>query len=465
MTARRRPLPAKFAILPGLGVSTMDFGRPGVPGGPFSVAVRAASGHDRPQPSSVWPVGVRRARRACPGRSARRGRRHTGRPSHEYSRIRNPPPIPERRCRRGGGCGGALRHCLGAPGRAGRPAASDRLTLAHIGIGNRGNDHFNAILGNGKTQILAVCDVKKSVRDKCQNTVNERYAADRSAGTYKGCDAYNDFRDVMARTDIEGVIISVPPHWHALIAIEAARAGKDIYCEKPMALTVRQARAMVEAVRRYGRVFQTGSQQRSSSEFRKACELVRNGRIGDVKTVHVAVDGPSTEKQFPEEPVPEGFDWNFWLGPAPWAPFNSERCSGNYGGGWRFVRDYSGGMMCDWGAHHFDIAQWGLGMDNSGPVEIHPPDGQEYKTLTYKYANGVVMYRAGKTDQGQNVNGILFTGTKGQVEVNRGYFKSYPDSIGQQPIGPTDINLYKSNDHMGDWLSCVRSAPPPDLRR
>jgi predicted dehydrogenase len=341
---------------------------------------------------------------------------------------------------------------LAAPG---RPAASDRLTLAHIGIGNRGSDHFNSLLGNSATQILAVCDVKKTVRDKCQARVNERYAAEKSAGTYKGCDTYNDFREVVVRPDIDGVIIAVPDHWHALIAINAAIAGKDIYCEKPMALTIRQARAMVEAVRRYGRVFQNGSQQRSSSEFRKACELVRNGRIGEVKTVYVNVEGPSTEKQYPEEPVPEGFDWNFWLGPAPWAPYNSERCSGNYGGGWRFCRDYSGGMMTDWGAHHFDIAQWGLGMDNSGPVEIIPPDGKEYKTLTYKYANGVVMQRGGKG------RGVYFSGTKGDVEVDRGYFKSYPDSIGQQPIGPTDINLYKSNDHMDDWLSCVRTRRRP----
>jgi predicted dehydrogenase len=344
---------------------------------------------------------------------------------------------------------------LGAPG---RPAASNRLTMAHIGIGNRGNDHFNAMLGNGGGQIVAVCDVKKTVRDKCQARVNEKYAGERSAGTYKGCDAYNDFRDVMARSDIDGVIISVPPHWHGLIAIDAARAGKDIYCEKPMAYTVRQARAMVNAVRRYGRVFQNGSQQRSSPEFRKACELVRNGRIGDVKTIYVNVAEPSTEKQFREEPIPEGFDWNFWLGPAPWSPFNSERCSGDYGGGWRFVRDYSGGMMCDWGAHHFDIAQWALGMDNSGPVEITPPDGKDYKTLTYKYANGVVMVRG--QHEGKS-RGIYFVGTKGDIEVDRGFFKSYPDSIGQQPIGPTDINLYKSNDHLGDWMTCVRNRKRP----
>jgi predicted dehydrogenase len=345
-----------------------------------------------------------------------------------------------------------------ALGGAGRASASNRLTVAHIGIGNRGRDHFNDMLGRGDGQIVAVCDVKKTVRDDMQNRVNTKYAADRTAGTYKGCDAYNDYRELLPRTDIDSVVIGVPPHWHAIIAIDSARAGKDIYCEKPMALTIRQARAMVNAVRRYGRVFQNGSQQRSDDRFRKACELVRNGRIGTVKSIYVNVAGPSTEKQFTEQPVPAGFDWNMWLGPAPWSPYNAERCSGDYGGGWRFVRDYSGGMMCDWGAHHYDIAQWGLGMDNSGPVEINPPDGKDYRTLTYKYANGTVMYHGAKPGGSK---GIYFVGSKGDVEVDRGYFKSYPDAIGNVPIGPTDINLYKSNNHMSDWMSCIRTRRRP----
>jgi predicted dehydrogenase len=167
------------------------------------------------------------------------------------------------------------------------------------------------------------------------------------------------------------------------------------------------------------------------------------------------VGGPSTERYYPEEPIPEGFDWDFWLGPAPWAPHNSERCSGNYGGGWRMVRDYSGGMMTDWGAHHFDIAQWGLGMDDTGPVEILPANGKDVPRLTYKYANGVVMYHGG------GGNGVLFTGEKGKVEVNRGYFKSYPDEIGQEPLGPADIRLYASNNHMGDFLQCMKTRQRP----
>src|SRR5262249_3138995 len=161
--------------------------------------------------------------------------------------------------------------------------------------------------------------------------------------------------DVLVRPDIDSVLIAVPEHWHAIIAIEACRAGKDIYCEKPLSHTIREARAMADAVHRYSRVFQTGPQQRPDNNFPYACELVRNQRIGKLQTVHVAVGGTSWPAFFKEEPIPPGIDWDRWLGPAPWTPYNPERCSGSYSGGWRLVRDYSGGMMCDWGAHHFDI--------------------------------------------------------------------------------------------------------------
>jgi predicted dehydrogenase len=211
---------------------------------------------------------------------------------------------------------------------------------------------------------------------------------------------------------------------------------------------------MVSAARRYGTVFQTGSQQRSADNFRYACELVRNGRIGKLQKVNVGIGMPSTEKYFAPEPVREGLDWERWLGPAPWAVYNAERCSGSYSGGWRLVRDYSGGMTTDWGAHHFDIAQWGMGRDGSGPIEIYPPGTGGYDTLTYIYDDGVVMQRGG-------ANGILFTGTDGKVEVNRGHFKTWPDEIGQQPIGPNDLHLYNSPGQQVDWLECVRERRRP----
>ena len=342
----------------------------------------------------------------------------------------------------------------GALGAGEKVAASNRLTVAHIGIGNQGPGHFHYMLGNREAQIMAICDVKKWIRDKYVKAVEDQYAKETAAGSYKGCASYKDYHDVMVRSDIDAVVIATPDHWHAIIGCAAARSGKDIYSEKPMTLDIREARTLANYVRRYGVVFQTGSQQRSDYRFRYACELVRNRRIGKLLTVNVGVGGPSQEKYLPEEPVPEGLDWEVWQGPAPWKPYNAERCSGDYGGGWRHIRDYSGGMMTDWGAHHFDIAQWGMGMDESGPVEVHAPDGKDYKTLTYKYSSGVVMSHGG-------ANGILFTGTDGKVEVNRGYLRTWPDDLAKVPIGPSEINLYKSNDHMGDWVQCIKARKRP----
>ncbi|UCG15163.1 MAG: Gfo/Idh/MocA family oxidoreductase [Phycisphaerales bacterium] len=341
-----------------------------------------------------------------------------------------------------------------ALGRAARAAPGNRITLGMIGIGNMGSPHLDAFLGRREVQIVAVCDVSTSKRESARNRVEEAYAAERQDGTFNGCQAYNEFEALLARDDIDAVVIAVPDHWHAIIAIAACRAGKDVYCEKPLSLTIREAREMVKAARRYATVFQTGSQQRSSGKFRYACELVRSGRVGRLQTVNVNVGGPSREKYLPEEPVPEGFDWDRWLGPAPWQPYNSERCSGDFGGGWRRIRDYSGGLMTDWGAHHFDIAQWGMGMDHSGPVEIIPPRASDRDVLTYRYANGVTAYRGG-------ANGILFTGTDGKVEVNRGHFQTWPDSIGAEPIGPNDVHLYESRDHGQDWLTCIRTRRRP----
>jgi len=341
-----------------------------------------------------------------------------------------------------------------ALGRGGFKPPSERITMGFIGIGNMGGGHLRRFAGNKQVQIVAVCDVDASVRKRSRETVEQGASEQREAGTFKGCTEYNEFEKLLARPDIDAILMAPPDHWHAIIAIAAARAGKDIYCEKPLSLTVREAWAMVDGVRRYGRVFQTGSQQRSANNFRYACELVRSGRIGKLQTVHVRVGMPSQEKYLPEEPVPEGFDWDRWLGPAPWQPYNSERASGSYSGGWRRIRDYSGGMMTDWGAHHFDIAQWGMGMDGGGPVEIIPPDGKDYDTLTYKYASGVTMYHGGD-------NGVLFTGTEGKVQVNRSYFRTWPERIGQEPIGPNDVHLYKSPGHQQDWIDCIRTRRRP----
>ena len=341
-----------------------------------------------------------------------------------------------------------------ALGRGFRSAASDRITLGMIGVGNMGGGHVGAFLGNRDVQIVALSDVSRDRRERARRRVEEHYGAEKESGKFHGCDTYNEFETLLERADIDAVVIAVPDHWHAMVAIAACRAGKDVYCEKPLSLTIREARAMARTARQYARVFQTGSQQRSSSNFRLACELVRSERIGKLLTVNVGVGDPSTDRYYPEQPIPEGFDWERWLGPAPWAPYNSERCSGNYGGGWRRVRDYSGGMTTDWGAHHFDIGQWGMGMDRNGPVRILPPGLSEHGNMTYIYENGVQMIRGG-------ANGILFTGTDGKIEVNRGRFRTWPEEIGKVPIGAGDVKLYESPGHRQDWIRCIRNRKQP----
>jgi predicted dehydrogenase len=341
-----------------------------------------------------------------------------------------------------------------ALGRGGRAAAGERITIGIIGVGNMGMGHVATLLEHPDVHILAVADVKRWQREQAAARIDEHYSAAGGGRASGGCAAYNEYEAVLARDDIDAVLIAVPDHWHAIIAIAACRAGKDVYCEKPLSLTIREAREMVAAARRHNTVFQTGSQQRSSDNFRYACELVRSGRIGEVKAVHVGIGQPSGEAYLPPEPVPDGLDWERWLGPAAWQPYSAERCSGDYSGGWRLIRDYSGGMTTDWGAHHFDIAQWGLGMDGSGPVEVHPPNGRDCETLTFRYANGVRMSRGG-------ANGVLFVGTEGRVEVNRGHLETWPESIGRSPIGPQEVHLYESPGHHADWLNCIRSRRRP----
>ncbi len=341
-----------------------------------------------------------------------------------------------------------------ALGADGRPAPSDRIVMGGIGVGGMGRGNLGAFMGRPEVQVVAVCDVDASMRDEARKMVEDRYAKDAAAGSFKGCEAYNDFRDLLDRKDIDTVMIGTPDHWHALIGVAAAKAGKDIYCEKPLTLTIREGRELANAVRRYHRVFQTGSQQRSSSEFRFACEMVRNGRIGRLVSVNVSVGGPSADCYLPAEPIPEGLDWDMWLGPAPWRPYNKAL----HPFAWRSFRDYSGGSMTDWGAHHFDIAQWGLDMDGSGPVDITPPDGKDVKLLTFKYANGVPVCHGGNTGK---AGGVLFTGTEGTISVNRGKLFTEPEGLMKEPTRPGEIHLYKSPGHHADFIECVKSRKRP----
>ena len=338
----------------------------------------------------------------------------------------------------------------------GATAPSDRITMGFIGIGRQGEGHVRGLANNRDVQVLAVCDVYKKFRGVALEHVRSGQGGSKAAGTRSACADYNDYYELIARDDIDAVLIATPDHQHALPVVAAARSGKDVYCEKPLSLTIPEARAMVDAVRRYGRVFQTGSQQRSGREFRTACELVRSGYIGEVKEVWVGVGGPSRDCHLPGESVPDGLDWDRWLGPAPRRPFHSilRPPHNDHFPNWRSFRDYSGGGMTDWGAHHFDIAQWGLGMDETGPVEIIPPDGKDVKHLTYRYANGVVMKH-------RSPGGITFIGTEGRVWVTRGQITSTPKSILRTQLKPGDVHLYRSRGHHRDWLECIRTRKRP----
>ena len=343
-------------------------------------------------------------------------------------------------------------------GGAERAAPSERITVGLIGVGKMANDyHIPSILAAADAQALAVCDVDTTRRVHAKRRVEQRYGT--KAG-YKGCADYNDFRDLLARKDIDAVVIASPEHWHAIPIIEACKAQKDVYCEKPLTLTILEAKRCIEAVRKHQRVFQTGSQQRSNvfGRFREAAEIVRSGRLGKIKTVHVGVGGPSRWCDLPGQPPEPGLDWNLWLGYAPVRPYNSvlsPRGVHNHFPAWRSYREYAGGGHADMGAHHYDIAQWALGMDSSGPVEIIPPEDPKAQSgVKYVYANGVEMFHGGP-------GGCVFEGTGGKLHIDRGVLKSEPESIVKEPLGPNEVHLFRSPGHHRNWLDCIRSRQRP----
>jgi predicted dehydrogenase len=344
-------------------------------------------------------------------------------------------------------------------------AANDRVVIGFIGVGTMNRGHLGYFLGQKDVQVVAVCDVDTTRRESAKSTVEKKYAEAQKSGAYKGCAAYNDFRELIGRKDIDAVVIATPDHWHTTTAAEACKAKKDVYCEKPLTLTIAEAKTLIDIVRKYDRVFQVGSQQRSSPEFRKACEYVRSGRLGKLKAVYVNVGGPSHPCDLPEEKMEAGLDWDMWLGQAPKRPYNSvlsPRGVHTHFPNWRNYREYSGGMMTDWGAHHFDIGQWGLGMDESGPVEIIPPeDPKAERGVKYIYANGIPMIHTEEIEKGKKVDGIAFVGAHGMIMVNRGKIMSDPESILKEPLGEKDVHLYNSPGHQRDWLNCLRSRKRP----
>jgi len=339
----------------------------------------------------------------------------------------------------------------------GRPAPSDRLTLGMIGLGSMGMRHVKGFLVEYGCRIVAVCDVDASRRRAAVAEVNKHYGnADCADG--------NDFRELLARGDLDTVCIAVPDHWHSVIAIAAARAGKDIYGEKPLALTIAEGRRMVDVVRQCGTLWQTGSWQRSTTRFRMACELARNQRIGRLRRVEVGIGLGYRIGPQPVMPVPEGFDYDLWLGPAPWAPYTEKRCHWNF----RWIGDYSGGQVTDWGAHHIDIAHWGMGADDTGPVRVagkaeYPSEGLYDTAVRYdftcEYAGGVTLRVAGNDVLPQ---GVRFLGDDGWVHVTRGTLSAQPKQLLRTRLGPEEIHLPRPpgderQGHRADFLHCVRT--------
>jgi predicted dehydrogenase len=361
----------------------------------------------------------------------------------------------------------------------GSSAPSNRINLACIGVGNQGYAVMQRFLKYADCQVVAVCDVNAGShgyrdadqfrgREPAKQEVERHYAEEKGTTKYKGCDSYTDYREVLARNDVDAVLIASPDHWHDIMVITAAEAGKDIYCEKPLGLTIAGQQKMVAAVRKHNRILQTGSMERSNAVIRRVCELVRGGAIGEVKRVlcHVARHnkvGPGPGWQ--PMPVPAGFDYNLWLGPAPDAPYHQDRCLYRF----RFIYDYSGGQITNFGAHTLDIAQWALGTDGTGPTEIehvyadYPPEGSLFNAATYthfrcRYKNGTVL----ECFTGDPAARVMFEGTEGMMRVDsngESFFatpsKIWPDDL-KRPARYTAPEA-----HVRNFLDCVKSRSEP----
>ncbi len=314
--------------------------------------------------------------------------------------------------------------------------ANGKINLGLVGSGARGRSDMKGAMGFSEIRVVAVCDVDSKNTGNARDMVNRRYGG-------SDCKTSVDFREITRRQDVDAVLIGTPDHWHALIAIDAMKHGKDVYCEKPETLTIRQGKEMRKVARRYGRVFSGGS-QRVWEDYHVFHKLVRGGALGEVKEAWVNIGGPSSPCSLPAEPTPPNMDWDMWLGPAPWRPFSKKLHPFN----WRWYRDYSGGNMTDWGCHCFGGALFALNLHETGPVEVHPPGG-DFERLTYIFANGVRIYHNG----GWSRSKLCFRGTKGEA----------PSKSGKNPK-PPNINIpnYKGKGGIfGDFVHCVKTRERP----
>ncbi|MGI8907227.1 MAG: Gfo/Idh/MocA family oxidoreductase [Candidatus Sumerlaeaceae bacterium] len=348
-----------------------------------------------------------------------------------------------------------------ALGLNGTIAPSERITMGFIGVGGQGGGHLVGgawtYLAGGYTarpdvQVLAICDVRREHREQAQKRVNQHYSDTFGKGSYRTCEVYTDFRNVLDRDDIDAVLIATPAHWHATMSILAARAGKDVYCEKPTACTVRESKVLQDTVQRYGRIYQAGTQQRSeySGYFRRTCEFVRSGRIGKLKEVYAYRDGGAIawpQRFGKAEPIPDNVDWDLYLGPAPELPYDGNLSSHRFDIG-----------ELNWGQHHYDIIQWGCDADETGPVELWMEGGRS----NYKYPSGVIVY--GREYPGEKIGpegGATFVGTEGRITVDRNAMIAYPADLIREPLRPEEQHLYFSESHSGNFLDCVRTRKKP----
>jgi len=348
-----------------------------------------------------------------------------------------------------------------ALGKGQAPAASERVTVGIVGVGGRGMTHLQGFLG--ESQVVAVADPRRSRREAARQRAEDHYAEALAKGTYRGCTAYNDYRELLARGDIDAVSICTPDHWHAVQAVAAAESGKDVLCEKPLTLTLAEGRAVCEAIRRGGRVFQHGTQRRSERMFAFACELVRNGRIGRLHTVRVSSEPSHANPNDPPLPVPADLDYDLWLGPAPWAPYGARRCLTPW---WYFISDYTIGFVAGQGVHFTDIAQWGLGADDTGPVEIEgrgefPRDGLCDTATAWHvemtFADGVKLIY---DDDRAFPMGVIFEGTEGTVRALCGGLSTDPPSLLTTVFRPDEIRLQRPRWHIADFIHGVKTREP-----
>ena len=357
-----------------------------------------------------------------------------------------------------------------APARVKTTAASDKIRMGFIGLGQQAMYLLSSFMKMDDVQVIAGCDVYDIKRDRFLKTVTEYY---QDKGLKKASPAmYENYEDLLSRQDIDAVVIATPDHWHAGIAIAACKAGKDIYLEKPMTLTVYEGKQLVKAVRKYNRILQVGSQQRSSEEFIHAANVAREGDLGKIQKIDVFVgrwDGQPfpVPHNFPAQTPPAGLNWDKWLGPMTDKatyfpdidPLLNENGKDTCWGAWRWYKPTGGGYMTDWGAHMFDIAQWAVGKDLSGPTEIIPPGYSFYKNLTYKYDNGIVVEETTFDDSGQ---GLKIYGEKGWIAVHRG--KLYAsDPKFEMKVGDNDVPFEARAGHHRVFIESIRSRIDPNV--